>query len=83
MNRVFKARVEVPENALPIDIEDAKLHAEWEEVHETDLDGKCGSCKWFKPFKNESLQYHGLCEAGRVWGARTRPKCKGYERKEG
>lgn len=81
--RVFTARVEMPENALAVDIEDALISAKWTEHHETDLDDKCGSCKFFKPFESDSLKFHGECEAGRVWGARTRPKCKAYERKEG
>lgn len=87
---ILTKRIELPDNANYEDIEDAKITADrkgWKREYttsqqerlKTDLDGKCGSCKYFKPFENESLKFHGECEAGRVWGARTRPKCKGYE----
>ena len=45
----------------------------------TTLDNKCGSCVHFQPYKNS---VNGNCDAGRVWGQRTRPKCKKYERKK-
>ena len=50
-----------------------------EELKElTSLENKCGSCKYFCPLEKSS---RGKCSAGRVWGERTRPKCKLYERK--
>lgn len=48
----------------------------------TTLDNKCGSCIHYHPFDAlEGLPTCGSCDAGRVWGQRTRPKCKKYERK--
>lgn len=46
---------------------------------QTSLENKCGSCVHFCPFNNS---VNGSCDAGRVWGQRTRPKCKKYERKK-
>lgn len=82
--------VEVPENASPIEKEDAMLHAInhnlWREVHHRDelhrdvtLDGKCGSCKHFKPMEIGGSKCYGKCEMGRVMGQRTRPACLAYE----
>ena len=46
----------------------------------TSLDNKCGSCKYFVQIENSA---RGTCKAGRVWGERTRPKCKKYEKEKG
>lgn len=50
----------------------------------TNLEHKCGSCKYFKPFNAKERPYLascGECDKGRVWGQRTRKACKEYERK--
>ena len=47
----------------------------------TDLSHKCGSCKHFCPVNEDSTM--GRCDCGRVWGPRSRPRCKDYERKKG
>lgn len=51
---VLTAKIEVPDNADWKTIEDAKARAIWKEHHtlkermaKTNLDGKCGSCKYF------------------------------------
>lgn len=46
---------------------------------ETTLDNKCGSCKYFQPWVDS---VYGKCGIGHVWGARTRPKCKKYEKEK-
>ena len=46
----------------------------------TDLRNKCGSCKHFCPFNDDSA--NGGCDCGHRWGPRSRPRCKDYERKE-
>lgn len=64
--------------------------SKWRVVHTresrkqmTDLENKCGTCKFFRPFTGDKkyLEGCGECDKGHVWGARTRPKCKSYERK--
>lgn len=46
------------------------------------LDGKCGSCKHFKPFDGvHGSKCCGDCKLGHVWGERCRKACKQYERK--
>ncbi len=81
--RVYTARIELPDSATWSQIEDAKLSAKWKESYETDLENKCGSCIHFHYFGNDMphLKYQGTCDAGHIWGQRSRPKCKGYERK--
>lgn len=46
----------------------------------TDLRNKCGSCKHFCPFNDDSA--NGGCDCGHRWGPRSRPRCKDYERKK-
>lgn len=79
----------LPDNATWQDIEDAKLSAKWHEVKsleyfmaKTNLDHKCGSCKFFTPCKS-GLKAHGFCDDGihEPYRARTTPACKNYERK--
>lgn len=83
------AEIEVPDNADWQTKLDAMLKASrdescWREVRtlseikkRTTLDNKCGSCKHFRPWENS---VNGQCAIGHVWGARTRPACKKYER---
>ena len=84
--------VEVPEKASPLDIEDALLykvnHNDWRKIihrgekeDTTDLEGKCGSCKHFRPIENMSgFSCYGKCARGCVTGQRTRRACKRYEK---
>jgi len=48
----------------------------------TDLEHKCGTCRFFKPFTGDKayLTNCGECAKGHVWGARSRKACKEYER---
>jgi hypothetical protein len=52
-----------------------------ETMKRTSLDNKCGSCKYFKPFNDPMYTSAGTCGLGHVWGQRSRPACKKYERK--
>ena len=84
--------VEVPEKATSLDIEDALLykvnHNDWRKVihrnekeDTTDLEGKCGSCRHFRPIENMSgFSCYGKCARGCVMGQRTRRACKRYEK---
>ena len=49
----------------------------------TDLNNKCGSCEFFKPFNrwHGGSWCYGECTKGHVCGARSRRACKEYERK--
>lgn len=78
----------VPDNADYATIEDAKLSANWhsvksreERMAETDLTDKCGSCKAFCYWRDNSC--YGECTKGHPYGQRTRRKCNDYERIEG
>ena len=85
----LKCEIEIPENYTYQEKFDAMARAArdeslWKEVKtldeikkRTNLDNKCGSCKYFRQWK---YSVNGYCDAGRVWGQRTRPKCKLYER---
>ena len=87
---IARIEKEVPKNATPIEIEDALLyelnhgrikkilHRE-EMERNTDLEGKCGACKYFVP--NVCGSY-GKCMNGRAMSPRTRRACKGYEKGE-
>ena len=90
----LKCEIEIPENYTYQEKFDAMARAArdeslWKEVKtldeikkRTNLDNKCGSCIHYHPFDAlEGLPTCGSCDAGRVWGQRTRPKCKKYERK--
>ena len=79
----------LPDDADWLAIEDAKLKAKWHEVYtrddlmkKTNLCNKCGSCKFFDPFKLSPS--HGNCTDGihEPYRARTTPACKNYERKK-
>lgn len=85
----------LPDNANWQTIEDAKLSAKWHVVHsieeimlQTDLKGKCGSCKWFCPIKHKRLKVYGncICENTKVSVKKGRSRtstCKSYELKKG
>ena len=91
----LKCEIEIPENYTYKEKLDAMARASrdtslWVEVKSleelkkrTNLDNKCGSCKYYCPFTHNGRELtNGHCNAGRVWGQRTRPKCKLYERKK-
>ena len=78
--------VEVPESATFIEKQDAMLHViqneSWKEIKtreelriHTDLNNKCGSCKFFTATNG----CYGRCENGRTYGQRSRRACKKYE----
>ena len=80
----------VPNDADWQTIEDAKSRAKWHEVKsreelmaETNLDGKCGSCKHFCVSKTRDSM--GRCELKiqdiRDYRKRCNPACQSYERK--
>lgn len=87
----LKCEIEIPENydyrtkldAMARAGRDESLWVEVKTLDEirkrTNLDNKCGSCIYFHQWENS---VNGSCDAGRVWGQRTRPKCKKYERKK-
>lgn len=89
------AEIYVPDNASWQDIEDAKLKAQWRVIEsresimlQTNLDGKCGSCKWFCLKKGAYIKSRGDCTNSsdnvRVKKNRSRTStCKAYERKRG
>lgn len=67
-------------------IQDAILSAKWREVFSrkdimarTDLSGKCGSCKYFKP---QDGTCYGACLKGLNYRQRSSKVCKRYERKK-
>lgn len=85
-------------DASPITKLDAIAHASrheelWrvvksrEEIYEeicrhTNLEGKCGSCRFFKPAKKYGKPLcRGICRQGRACRDRTKKACKLYERK--
>jgi len=80
--------VYVPDNANWQTIEDAKAKAKWHEVKSraelmknTNLDGKCGSCRHFCMISNERAL--GKCQRKTCdTRQRTTKACKFYERKE-
>lgn len=92
----FKAELEidVPDNATFQTIEDAKIIAErnisWHRVIEmterlrrTNLEDKCGSCKFFTLKPDLTSCCYGKCEKGKSgYKTRSNPKCKQYERRE-
>ena len=87
--------IELPNNSSWQAIEDAKLNAKWHVVQsresimlQTDLEGKCGSCKHFCPIKGAYIKSCGNCTNPennvRVKKNRSRTStCKAYERKKG
>ena len=87
----LKCEIEISENYTYQEKFDAMARAArdeslWKEVKtldeikkRTSLENKCRSCVHFCQFENS---VNGLCDAGRCWGQRTRPKCLRYERKE-
>lgn len=86
--------IEVPDNATIQTIEDAKICAErdisWHRVIEksermsrTNLENKCGSCKYFTLKPDLTSCSYGKCEVGmKGYKTRANPKCKKYERAE-
>lgn len=84
-------KVEIPEKASPYEIQNALLfkvyNEEWtktihrgEKEDTTDLEGKCGSCKHFRPIESmKGFSCYGKCTNGRAMGQRTKKACKGYE----
>ena len=87
----LKCEIEIPENYTYQEKFDAMAKAArdesmWKEIHtreelmkRTSFENKCGSCKHFRPWGNS---VNGECAIGHVWGARTRPKCKKYEKEK-
>lgn len=84
----LKCVIEVPDNdyrtKLDAMAKAARDESMWTYVQtkdelkrQTNLENKCGSCIYFHQWENS---VSGRCDAGRVWGQRTRPKCKKYER---
>lgn len=86
----LRAEIEIPEGSSWQAIEDAKLKAPWHRVitvddrmRNTNLDGKCGSCKYFVPKPDLFSKCYGNCLKGRAgYKQRTCRGCKAYERKE-
>lgn len=86
--------IELPDNADFYAIEDAKLQAEqnikWyrvfpkaERMRKTDLNNKCGSCKYFTLKPDFRSCAYGKCEKGhKGYRGRSVPCCKQYERIE-
>lgn len=92
---IYTKRIELPDNATYEMIEDAKITADrkgWTKEHtisqqermlKTDLDGKCGSCKYFTLKPDLFSCCYGDCSQGRVgYRPRSQKACKAYERKE-
>lgn len=85
--------IELPDNATPSEILNAIAQAGrsdqgWkkkttraEKMSKTDLQNKCGSCRYFRMFFYSEAE--GRCVKGHPWGKRTRPCCKEYERRKG
>ena len=86
----MRAEIEVPEGACWQAIEDAKIKAVWHTVvtvddrmRRTDLGGKCGSCKFFKPKPDLFSKCYGECTKGRKgYKQRSNKACRAYERIE-
>lgn len=91
----LRYEVELPDNADAKTILDAMAYAAinesgWRKIfsreyiyRDTDLNNKCGSCKYFKPYQGK-YKLHGDCEMGRVgFRRRSEPKCSVYEKKKG
>ena len=84
----LRAEIEVPENACWQTVEDAKIKAVWHKVvtvddrmRKTDLDGKCGSCKYFTLKPDLFSKCYGDCGKGRRgYKQRSNKACKAYER---
>ena len=81
----------VPDNADWQTIEDAKARAKWHSVKsreemmsETNLCGKCGSCKHFCLEKYKWSAAMGQCKLKSEMDSRQRstPACKQYERRD-
>lgn len=52
-------------------------------MRRTNLDNKCGSCKYFKLISPELSKVYGNCMNGRAgYRERTCKACKSYERKQ-
>ena len=91
---VYTAQIEVPDNATYAEIEEAKLAAEWkvkdkrtfvERMADTDIEGKCASCKWFVQCGFRARTY-GNClnpnSAVKVKKGRARTQtCKAYQKR--
>lgn len=84
---------EVKMNATPIEIMDALLyevnHERWkkrihrdEQTRETNLEGKCGSCRHFVTVEYFGSKCEGKCKAGHPYGRRARKACREYEERE-
>lgn len=54
-----------------------QVYSRDETMKKTNLDHKCGSCKYFCKLDNSPV---GTCDMGHVWGQRSRPACKKYEK---
>lgn len=86
----LRAEIEVRENASWQEIEDAKLAAPWhvvltvdDRMRNTNLEGKCGTCKHFVPRPDLFAKCYGNCLMGRKgYKQRSCKGCKAYERKK-
>lgn len=79
----MRAEVVFPDDATAIEIEEAKLAAEWKVVRTvkeimaaTDLTNKCGSCKHFCAWRVNGS--YGDCKKGRTTRQRSQKACKKY-----
>jgi len=86
MRKFITDPVLVPNNADLAAIQDAILSAKWREVftredlmEKTNLEGKCGSCKYFK---RDGSKAYGYCGKGLNYRQRSTKACKKYERKD-
>ena len=92
---ILTKRIELPDNATWDMIEDAKITADrngWKREHtisqqermlKTDLEGKCGSCKYFNLKPDLFSCCYGDCSKGRAgYRPRSQKACKAYERKD-
>lgn len=89
----IRCDIELPDNAdwqtkLDAMAKASRDESMWKEIHtreelmkRTSFENKCGSCKHFRPWEKGCV--NGECAIGHVWGARTRPKCKKYEKEKG
>ena len=87
----YVCEIEVPDNnpitKLDLMAQASRDESMWRQVfthvdrlNRTDLRNKCGSCEHFVPWHDNTV--NGCCNCGHVWGTRSRPCCKDYERKE-
>ena len=57
-------------------------HTKQQRFESTNLSGKCGSCRYFRPSCITDMKSYGGCAKGRAWRARTTKACTLYEEKK-